>query len=136
MQRSASFHYPDGLSRVHHNVYSSEDESPVDDFTSLNCHYWGGGKRSDILEVNDDEFILPIGGGSGAGSGRMRSAMVPRGSRSSGGGRMEALDNLVISTIFSISTKLCLNSANLIRKAQDQAASEEQHSIMDTLVSN
>ena len=125
MQRSASFHYPDGLSRVHHNVYSSEDESGVEEYASLNY------ERSDVFDINDDEFILPIGGhvrsrpvrSSGSGSG-------------SSGGKMEALDNLVISTIFSISTKLCLNSASMIRRAQERTTSEEQHTIMDTLVRN
>ena len=133
MQRSASFHYPDGLSRVHHNVYSSEDEcSTTEDPHGYNSMPWQRQPHSDLLEVNDDEFILPI-----------RSSVVAplqHVNQSRGGGargspkRMEALDNLVISTVYSISTKLCLSSANLIRRAQETVANEEQMEMMDTLV--
>ncbi len=123
MIRSASFHYPDGLSRVQHNAYSSEEES-ADDYASLQ---WHGSSR--LFEVNEDEFILPIGA-KARPSHPHRSAAASRSSPK----RMEALDNLVISTIYSISTKLCLNSATLIKRAQDGATSEEQHSMMDTLV--
>lgn len=117
--RSASFHYPDGMSRIQHHVYSSEDD---EDFNSLRH------ERSDVFDINDDEFILPIGA-----SVRTRPVRSS-GSSGSSGHKMEALDNLVISTIFSISTKLCLNSASIIRRAQDRAVNQEQHSMMDTLV--
>lgn len=118
MQRSASFHYPDGLSRVQHNVYSSEDESTTEDLTACSMPW----HHTDLVEVNDDELILPI-----------RSSGHPRPTKSSPK-RMEALDNLVISTIFSISAKLCYSSGALIKRAQDQATNQEQLDMMDTLV--
>jgi hypothetical protein len=48
--------------------------------------------------------------------------------------RLEALDNLVISTVFSVSTKLCLSSAKLIRRLQDSTDDKEQLAYLDTLV--
>ena len=129
MQRSASFHYPDGFSRIHHNVYTSEDDS-ADEYSSLH-HQRSPWNHHELLEVNDDEFILPIG--AKARPVHPPSSKGQKGS-SSGSGKMEALDNLVISTIFSISTKLCINSASIIRRAQERTANVEQQSIMDTLV--
>ena len=41
-----SFHYPDGLSRVQHNVYTSEDEE---------CDPIMIG--SNLYEVNEDELV-------------------------------------------------------------------------------
>ena len=51
------------------------------------------------------------------------------------GFRLEALDNLVISTVFSVSTKLCMTSAKLIRRLQDATNDKEQLAYLDTLVS-
>ena len=128
MLRSASFHYPDGMSKVRHNVYTSEDESP-EEFHSGPRSYTNNWSNSDLYEVNEDEFFLPIGGGP---SPTRSAAARNRGSKS--GNNMEALDNLVISTIYSISTKLCLQSAALVRGSQSRVQDAEQHSVMETLV--
>ena len=129
MLRSASFHYPDGESRTQRNVYTSEEDDEDDEQPKFSSLTW---RRNDkFLEVNEDEFILPIGGGVTArGSSNEASGSSPMGRR------LEALDSLVISTIFSLSARLCKNSATLVKKAQDECDSEEQISIMDTLVSN
>ena len=42
----SSFHYPDGLSRVQHNVYTSEDED---------CEPVMVGSK--LYEVNEDELV-------------------------------------------------------------------------------
>ncbi len=138
MIRSASFHYPDGESRIQRNVYSSEDEDYNDEsngrqpFRSLN---W---KRSELVEVNDDEFILPIGNASSYGRRGIYDhpveSEVSAASSSPMGRRLEALDSLVINTVFSMSARLCKHSAQLVKKAQENIVSEEQLSIMDTLV--
>ncbi len=152
MQRSASFHYPDGLSRVPPHVYSSEDESSAaeqqrgaEEYSSLQG--WAVTRENhQLLEVDDDEFILAIGNSSSntppppssRTSVRSRTSLASAAASSQSSSRtsprrLEALDNLVISTLFSLSSKLCASSANLVRNAQ--VASVEQQSIMDTLVS-
>merc|ERR1712110_1087755 len=130
--RSASFHYPDGLSRLQLNVYTSEDDD--DSQVGVNGEFPAG-----LYEVNEDELILTIGGG-GNDNGESESVASMRpsnsktpldGSRVSpssmslwptsshsmqpshkmtrsspsrgSGNKLEALDNLVISTIFSVS---------------------------------
>ena len=75
---------------------------------------------------------VPRGSAGSTGS----SCGVPTGGASGGGGgRLEALDNLVISTIFSISTKLCLTSGKVIRRLQEQTEDKEHVEYLDTLVS-
>ena len=76
---------------------------------------------------------VPRGSAGSTGS----SCGVPAGGGASGGGggRLEALDNLVISTIFSISTKLCLTSGKVIRRLQEQTEDKEHVEYLDTLVS-
>jgi len=171
--RSASFHYPDGMSRVQLNVYTSEDD---DDSQT------GGGERgefpSGLYEVNEDELILTIGGNNDCGSSGGAASMVsynPKFSSASESGnrtispnsishwpqsthpmvmpsstshtklmrsspsrgsssKLEALDNLVISTIFSVSTKLCLTSGKLMRRLHEQTTDKEQLDYLDTLV--
>lgn len=44
-----SFHYPDGFSRVQHNVFTSEDED---------CD--SGMVQPRLYEVNDDELVRDI----------------------------------------------------------------------------
>lgn len=155
--RSASFHYPDGVSKVHLNVYTSED----DDEDQQPREFPSG-----LYEVNEDELILTIGGGGG---GQTRQPPPPatrprhsvsdhwpgghpphpprgalRGSAGSTGSsagtgqssstKLEALDNLVISTIFSISAKLCLTSGKVIRRLQEQTEDKEHVEYLDTLL--
>ena len=42
----------------------------------------------------------------------------------------------MISTVFSVSTKLCMTSAKLIRRLQDSTNDKEQLAYLDTLVSD
>ena len=91
-----------------------------------------------IFQRLDHAFLLtfhrvPRGSAGSTGS----SCGVPAGGGASGGGggRLEALDNLVISTIFSISTKLCLTSGKVIRRLQEQTEDKEHVEYLDTLVS-
>ena len=160
--RSASFHYPDGLSRVQLNVYTSEDDD--DSQVGVNGEFPAG-----LYEVNEDELILTIGGGVNDTGSESVASMRPynnktpseartispnsmthwppsshpiqpshkmtRSSPSRGSSsKLEALDNLVISTIFSVSTKLCLTSSRLMRRLQEQATDKEQLDYLDTLV--
>lgn len=162
--RSASFHYPDGVSKVHLNVYTSEDDDEED-------HQGPREFPSGLYEVNEDELILAIGGGGGgqgirppprprhsvsdhwpgghahhhhhSGAGQRGVARGSAGSTGSSAGtgpggqgtKLEALDNLVISTIFSISAKLCLTSGKVIRRLQEQTEDKEHVEYLDTLVS-
>ena len=162
--RSASFHYPDGLSRVQLNVYTSEDDD--DSQAGVNGDFPAG-----LYEVNEDELILTIGGGGGDDNGsESMISMRPGNSKNSNEGsrtspssmshwppsshsmqpthkitrsspsrgssnKLEALDNLVISTIFSVSAKLCLTSSTLMRRLQEQTTDKEQLDYLDTLVS-
>jgi hypothetical protein len=45
----SSFHYPDGVSRVQHNVYTSEDED---------CEPVMVGNN--LYEVNEDELVMSV----------------------------------------------------------------------------
>lgn len=125
IHRSASFHYPDGLSRVQHNVYTSEDESQED-----------SEEQPRLYEVNDDELFLAFDNGPMSSMTRVATRKSPgRGSSSSSNSnKLEALDNLVISTIFSVSTKLCLTSGKLIRGLQERAEDDEQAAMLQTLL--
>jgi len=126
IHRSASFHYPDGFSRVQHNVFTSEDE----DCDSASV-------QPRLYEVNDDELVLAIGRVPSLENGVYHSNRKPgmRSSPSRGSpSRLETLDNLVISTIFSVSTKLCLTSGKLIRKLQENTTDKEQLTYLDTLL--
>ena len=160
--RSASFHYPDGLSRVQLNVYTSEDDD--DSQVGVNGEFPAG-----LYEVNEDELILTIGGTANDNGSESVASMRPyssktpsevrtvspnsmshwppsshpmqpshkmtRSSPSRGSSsKLEALDNLVISTIFSVSTKLCLTSSRLMRRLQEEATDKEQLDYLDTLV--
>ena len=163
--RSASFHYPDGLSRVQLNVYTSEEDD--DSQVGVNGDFPAG-----LYEVNEDELILTIGGGGGndncsesvismrpsssknqldanrgspssmshwppSANSMQTSHKMTRSSPSRGSSnKLEALDNLVISTIFSVSAKLCLTSSTLMRQLQEQTTDKEQLDYLDTLVSS
>merc|ERR1739846_175659 len=71
-KRSASFHYPDGTSRVTHIVYSS-DEDDLDD------------EEPRLYEVNDDELFLAYDSG-GVVAPRRYKRSPPRGNGSTSSG--------------------------------------------------
>merc|ERR1712018_1101181 len=77
--RSASFHYPDGLSRVQLNVYTSED----DDESQVGVN---GDFPAGLYEVNEDELILTIGGGGDDNGSESMISMRPSGSKNSADG--------------------------------------------------
>jgi len=130
-KRSASFHYPDGTSRVTHSVYSSEedfnDEDEEDDEPRL-------------YEVNDDELFLAYDSGGVVAPRRLQRRTPPRGSgagstsSTQSASKLEALDNLVISTIFSVSTKLCILSGKLVKSVQDRTSDKEEEAMLQTLL--
>ncbi len=136
-KRSASFHYPDGSSRITHSVYSSEDDfdDNLDDLDD---------QEPRLYEVNDDELFLAYDSGgvvhpnrrspARRGAGPVKSSSSTA-STASNGHKMEALDNLVISTIFSMSTKLCMMSGKLVRNLQQNAENKEEAAMLETLVS-
>lgn len=115
MQRSASFHYENargcrGLLHPIHSQLTSEDDESED---------YGSGCDSSQAEarhyyLDEDELILPI---YPAASQRSLYAPASKISPSRSRSRLEALDNLVISTIYSVSSKLCKSSSSLIKRA-------------------
>ena len=140
-KRSASFHYPDGTSRITHSVYSSEEDFNDEDDDEEEPRM--------LYEVNEDELFLAYDAGGIVPPRRQSSRRTPSrseqrsaagttaGSTSStqSGSKLEALDNLVISTIFSVSTKLCLLSGKLVKNLQDRASDKEEEAMLQTLVS-
>lgn len=143
-KRSASFHYPDGTSRVTHSVYSSEEDFNDDDEDD---------DEPRLYEVNDDELFLAYDSGGVVAPRRhavssTSSRRTPHGSTRGGSGgagstsstqsgsKLEALDNLVISTIFSVSTKLCLLSGKLVKSVQERTSDKEEEAMLQTLVSS
>merc|ERR1712106_246706 len=65
-----------------------------------------------------------------------RSSKSPQISPSKSRSKLEALDSLVISTIYNISNKLCGASANVLRKATNvfPEKDEEQSSTLETVL--
>ena len=137
-KRSASFHYPDGTSRITHSVYSSEEDFNDEDEEE---------EEPRLYEVNEDELFLAYDSGGIVPPRRPRRTPPPplsrnersgAGSTSStqSGSKLEALDNLVISTIFSVSTKLCLLSGKLVKNLQERASDKEEEAMLQTLVKN
>ena len=104
MQRSASFH----LENIRARAMTSEDDS---------CDDYGSGCESSFQNgryyLDEDELILPIYPASSHRSVYKPAEPKISPSRSRSGSRLEALDNLVISTIYSVSSKLCANTSNI-----------------------
>merc|ERR1719510_2107876 len=129
-KRSASFHYPDGSSRVTHSVYSSEEDFNDEEEDD---------EEPRLYEVNDDELFLAYDSG-GVVPPRRYKRSPPRGNGSTSsngtqsGSKLEALDNLVISTIFSVSTKLCVLSGKLVKSVQERTDDKEEESMLQTLL--
>ncbi len=95
-----------------------------------------------LYEVNDDELFLAYDSGGVVAPRRAHRRTPPRGSGGAGstsstqsGSKLEALDNLVISTIFSVSTKLCLLSGKLVKSVQERTNDKEEEAMLQTLVS-
>ena len=135
-KRSASFHYPDGTSRITHSVYSSEEDFNDEDEEE---------EEPRLYEVNEDELFLAYDSGGIVPRRRPRRTPPPPSSRNErsgagstsstqSGSKLEALDNLVISTIFSVSTKLCLLSGKLVKNLQERASDKEEEAMLQTLV--
>merc|ERR1712008_196806 len=64
------------------------------------------------------------GGSGGAGST----------SSTQSGSKLEALDNLIISTIFSVYTKLCLLSGKHVKSVQERTSDKEEEAMLQTLM--
>lgn len=132
-KRSASFHYPDGTSRITHSVYSSEEDFNDEDDED---------EEPRLYEVNEDELFLAYDSGGIVPPRRPRRTPPPSRDRSGAGStsstqsgsKLEALDNLVISTIFSVSTKLCLLSGKLVKSLQERTSDKEEETMLQTLL--
>jgi len=139
LHRSSSFH----------QTQTSEDESG-DDYSETagdSSAHEGGSLRAhrNHFYLDDDELILPIGPnrshGSQArlqeralyGSASLSPNLSPTKSRSK---QLEALDNLVISTIYNVSSKLCASSSSVLRKtvALLPEQDEEQAGTVETIL--
>jgi len=127
MQRSASFH----LENIRARAMTSEDDS---------CDDYGSGCESSFQNgryyLDEDELILPIYPASSHRSVYKPAEPKISPSRSRSGSRLEALDNLVISTIYSVSSKLCANTSNIIRRANQTfpPADEDQATTLETVL--
>ncbi|XP_040581214.1 uncharacterized protein [Lepeophtheirus salmonis] len=83
----------------------------------------GGG----VSSSESNTVRLSSATGLSSGLGGAKSCLTPKSHQ-----KLEALDNLVISTIFSVSTKLCISSQNLLQKVR--TSDLELSSIIDTLL--
>merc|ERR1719362_2659404 len=135
LHRSSSFH----------QTQTSEDESG-DDYSETagdSSAHEGGSLRAhrNHFYLDDDELILPIGPNRSHGSqARLQERALygsaylsPTKSRSK---QLEALDNLVISTIYNVSSKLCASSSSVLRKtvALLPEQDEEQAGTVETIL--
>lgn len=134
IHRSNSFH----CSNKKGNRIRSEDDSEDD---------YGSGYDSSIAEshvrkhphfyLDDDELILPIQSSHTHLAQRsLYGSKSPQISPSKSRSKLEALDSLVISTIYNVSNKLCGASANVLRKAANvfPEQDEEQSSTIETVL--
>jgi len=134
IHRSNSFH----CSNKKANRICSEDDSEDD---------YGSGYDSSIAEsqvrkhphyyLDDDELILPIQSShSHLAQRSFYGPKSPQISPSKSRSKLEALDSLVISTIYNVSNKLCGASANVLRKAVNvfPEQDEEQASTIETVL--
>lgn len=154
IHRSNSFHY--GRNKVEGSFVTSEEESGDDygsGYDSTSATEVLRGPRSlrtlpqhvsNEFYLDDDELIMPIPAHSNShtrlnersmyGSKSLSPQVSP--SKSGRGSKLEALDNLVISTIYNVSSKLCSASSLALRKASsvfpDQG--EEQASTVETVL--
>lgn len=145
IHRSGSFHYPGTKSG--RGPATSEDDSG-DDYGSgcdSSAAEGGGSLRANRKHfyLDDDELILPIGRPHGSqarladrslyGSASLSPQVSPSKSRTK---QLEALDNLVISTIYNVSSKLCASSSSVLRKtvAVLPEQEEEQASTVETVL--
>merc|ERR1712098_271443 len=86
---------------------------------------------------DDDELILPIQSSQTHLAQRsLYRSKSPQISPSKSRSKLEALDSLVISTIYNVSNKLCGASANVLRKAANvfPEQDEEQASTIETVL--
>jgi len=134
IHRSNSFH----CSNKKANRIRSEDDSEED---------YGSGYDSSIAEsharkhshfyLDDDELILPIQSSHTHLAQRsLYGSKSPQISPSKSRSKLEALDSLVISTIYNVSNKLCGASANVLKKAVNvfPEQDEEQASTIETVL--
>jgi len=134
IHRSNSFH----CSNKKGSRVRSEDDSEDD---------YGSGYDSSIAEshvrktphfyLDDDELILPIQSSHTHLAQRsLYGSKSPQISPSKSRSKLEALDSLVISTIYNVSNKLCGASANVLRKAANvfPEHDEEQASTIETVL--
>jgi len=137
--RSSSFHYP---GKKTGGTQQTSEEDSGEDYGSGSSAAEGGRHRNHFY-LDDDELILPIGRTHGSqarlqdrslyGSTSLSPQISPSKSRSK---QLEALDNLVISTIYNVSSKLCVASSNVLRKAITvlPEQEEEQASTVETVL--
>lgn len=117
MQRANSFHYENKRSRASPamaRVQESEDEVENDFY------------------LDGDELILPVYPRQSRLHEKYSCESFPREPREKSPSRSktEALDNLVISTIHNVSSKLCLASSSLLRKAAKLIPVEDEEQSM------
>ena len=132
---SNSFH----CSNKKANRICSEDDSEDD---------YGSGYNSSVADshvrnhspfyLDDDQLILPIQSSHTHPAQRsIYGSKSPKISPSKSRSKLEALDNLVISTIYNVSNKLCGASANVLRKAVDVFPEQEEEQVcFNTLLFN
>jgi len=134
MQRSASFHYENAARALaaHQRGGTSEEDS-AEDYGS-GCDSASQTESTPRYYLDEDELILPIYPAHSSRS--VYKSISPKISPSRSRSRLEALDNLVISTIYSVSSKLCNNTSNLIRRTQQSfpPADEDQATTIETVL--
>lgn len=142
MHRSSSFHQPEGRCGP-----GTSDESGDDYGSGCDSSVAEGGSlrvlRRNHFYLDDNELILPIGRLHGSqarlqdralyGSASLSPQVSPTKSRTK---QLEALDNLVISTIYNVSSKLCAASSSVLRRtvAVLPEQEEEQATTVETVL--
>ena len=131
LHRSSSFHHgalgPHTSEEDSGDDYGSAGDSSAAEGGSLRAPRYAPCPHTQVLSrprnhfyLDDDELILPVGRPQHRlhdralyGSVSLSPHTSPSKSRTK---QMEALDNLVISTIYNVSSKLCASSSAVLRK--------------------
>ena len=113
--RSNSFHWSNKKANQHGCEDDSEDDCASGYDSSIAESY---SRKHPHFYLDEDELILPLQSSHTHLAQRsLYGSKSPQISPSKSRSKLEALDSLVISTIYNVSNKLCGASANVLRKA-------------------
>ena len=126
--RSNSFHCSNKKANQHgceDDCASGYDSSIAESYSRKHPHFY----------LDEDELLLPIQPSHTHLAQRsLYGSKSPQISPSKSRSKLEALDSLVISTIYNVSNKLCRAAANVLRKAENAFPDQDEEQVCSDLL--